>query len=193
MTREKTERLYREECLKVRRRLGRWRAMGTRVSIPVIARANARWSPDFVHDQLSCGLQVRVLNIGDDITKESVGAIADVSQSGHRVIPELHHIIARRSATEMIVSNGGTEFTSNVVLKWVRDRTFGWHFIAPGKPTQNAFCETFNGQRRDECLNKNLFRDLAHAQHLIGAWVTDYNTWRPYSALGYQTPRRVRC
>ncbi|OYW88195.1 MAG: hypothetical protein B7X53_12355 [Hyphomonas sp. 34-62-18] len=82
----------------------------------------------------------------------------------------------------------GTEFTSNAVLAWVQDRTFDWHYISPGKPTQNAFCEAFNGRFRDECLNENLFRDLAHARHLIGAWVTDYNTRRPHSALGYQTP-----
>jgi len=188
VNRKKTERLYREEGLKVRRRRGRRRAMGTRAPIPVIARANARWSLDFVHDQLSCGRRFRVLNIVDDVTKECLGAIADVSLSGRRVIRELDQIISRRGAPEMIVSDNGTEFTSNAVLEWVQDRTFDWHYIAPGKPTQNAFCEAFNGRFRDECLNENLFRDLAHARHLIGAWVTDYNTRRPHSALGYQTP-----
>lgn len=108
--------------------------------------------------------------------------------SGRPVIRELDHIISRRGAPEMIVSDNGTEFTSNAVLGWVQDRTSDWHYIAPGKPTQNAFCEAFNGRFRDECLNENLFRDLAHARHLIGAWVNDYNTKRPHSALGYQTP-----
>ncbi len=105
VNRKKTERLYREEGLKVRRRRGRRRAMGTRAPIPVIARANARWSLDFVHDQLSCGRRFRVLNIVDDVTKECLGAIADVSLSGRRVIRELDHIISRRGAPEMIVSD----------------------------------------------------------------------------------------
>jgi transposase InsO family protein len=77
-----------------------------------------------MHDPLSYGRQFRVLNIVDDVTKEWLGAIADVSLSSRRVIRELDHIISRRGAPEMIVSDNGTEFTSNAVLEWVRDRTF---------------------------------------------------------------------
>lgn len=188
VNRKKTERIYREEGLKVRRRRGRRRAIGTRAPIPVAAEPNARWSLDFVHDQFSCGRRFRVLNIVDDVTKECLGAIPDVSISGRRVIRELDRIIARRGKPQMIVSDNGTEMTSNAVLAWTQDSELQWHYIAPGKPTQNAFCEAFNSRFRDECLNENVFRDLGHARHLIAEWVRDYNNRRPHSALGYLTP-----
>lgn len=82
----------------------------------------------------------------------------------------------------------GTELTSNAILKWCAEHKIDWHYIAPGKPMQNGFVESFNGRMRDEFLNETLFRNLAHARDLITAWVTDYNTERPHSALGYQTP-----
>jgi transposase InsO family protein len=82
----------------------------------------------------------------------------------------------------------GTELTSNAVLAWTQERRLAWHYIAPGKPTQNAFCEAFNSRFRDECLNETLFRDLAHARAAISSWVHDYNTARPHSAIRYATP-----
>ena len=141
-----------------------------------------------MHDQLSCGRRFRVLNLVDDVTKECLAAIADVSLSGRRVIRELDQVIASRGRPAMIVSDNGTEFTSNAVLAWTQERRLDWHYIAPGKPTQNAFCEAYNSKFRDECLNEALFRDLSHARQLIAGWVTYYNTERPHSALGYQTP-----
>jgi len=188
VNRKKTERLYREEGLKVRRRRGRRRAIGVRAPIPVPALPNQRWSLDFVHDQMSCGRRFRVLNIVDDVTKECLAAIADVSISGRRVIRELDKVFAARGKPVMIVSDNGTEFTSNAVLAWTQERKFDWHYIAPGKPTQNAFCEAYNSKFRDECLNEALFRDLSHARQVIASWVCYYNTERPHSALGYLTP-----
>ena len=105
VNRKKTERLYREEGLKVRRRRGRRRAIGVRAPIPVLAQPNQRWSLDFVHDQLSCGRRFRVLNVVDDVTKECLAAIADVSLSGRRVARELDQIIAVRGRPTMIVSD----------------------------------------------------------------------------------------
>ena len=88
----------------------------------------------------------------------------------------------------MIVSDNGTEFTSNVMLGWAKDHRVEWHYIAPGRPMQNGYIESFNGRMRDELLNESLFIDLDQARQLIGAWVTDYNTARPHSSLGYKTP-----
>ena len=82
----------------------------------------------------------------------------------------------------------GTEFTSNAILTFVDKRKVDWHYIAPGKPTQNAFIESFNGRLRDELLNETMFRSPVHARAVIADWVTDYNTQRPHSSLGYQTP-----
>ena len=181
-------RLYREEGLTVRKRRGRRRAVGTRAPILVEAAANARWSLDFVHDQLACGRRFRILNIVDDVTRECLAAIPDTSISGRRVARELTVLIERRGKPSMIVSDNGTEFTSNAMLAWAQDNTIVWHFIAPGKPMQNGFCESFNGGMRDELLNESLFLDLDHARSRIANWIDDYNQRRPHSALGYLTP-----
>lgn len=181
-------RIYREEGLTVRKRRARRRAVGTRVPILIEAKANARWSLDFVHDQFACGRRFRVLNIVDDVTRECLAAVADTSISGRRVARELTDLIAKRGKPGMIVSDHGTEFTSNAILAWAKDAGVEWHYIEPGKPMQNGFCESFNGRMRDELLNETLFLGPAHARILIAKWVTDYNEVRPHSSLGYRTP-----
>ena len=181
-------RLYREEGLTVRRRRARRRAVGTRAPILVEAKPNARWSIDFVHDQLACGRRFRVLNVVDDVTRECLAAVPDTSISGRRVARELTALIAKRGKPGMIVSDHGTEFTSNAVLAWADEHRITWHFIAPGKPMQNAYCESFNGRMRDELLNESLFFGLDHARAKLVTWVDDYNRTRPHSALGYSTP-----
>jgi putative transposase len=181
-------RIYREEGLTVRKRRARRRAVGTRTPNLIEARANARWSLDFVHDQFACGRRFRVLNIVDDVTRECLAAVADTSISGRRVARELTDLIARRGKPGMIVSDHGTEFTSNAILAWAKDAGVEWHYIEPGKPMQNGFCESFNGRMRDELLNETLFFGPAHARSLIAEWVTDYNEVRPHSSLGYRTP-----
>src|SRR5690606_3076359 len=181
-------RLYREEELTVRKRRARRRAVGTRAPILVEARANARWSLDFVHDQFACGRRFRVLNIVDDVTRECLAAIPDTSISGRRVARELTDLISRRGKPDMIVSDHGTEFTSNAILAWSKDHRVEWHYIAPGKPMQNGYVESFNGRMRDELLNESLFFGLDHARSAIAEWRQDFNTARPHSSLGYQTP-----
>ena len=181
-------RLYREEGLTVRKRRARRRAVGTRAPILVEARANARWSLDFVHDQFASGRRFRILNVVDDVTRECLAAIPDTSISGRRVARELTDLIERRGKPSLIVSDNGTEFTSRAVLAWAQERQIDWHFIAPGKPMQNGFCESFNGRMRDELLNESLFFGLDHARAKITDWINDYNQRRPHSALGYLTP-----
>jgi transposase InsO family protein len=124
----------------------------------------------------------------DDVTRECLAAIPDTSISGKRVARELTVLIDARGKPGMIVSDNGTEFTSNAILSWAKDHRVEWHYIAPGRPMQNGYIESFNGRMRDELLNESLFIDLDHARQLIGAWITDYNTARPHSSLGYKTP-----
>jgi len=186
--RKRTERLYREEGLSVRRRRGRKRATGTRAPLVLPTLPNTRWSIDFVHDQLASGRRLRILNVVDDVTKECLAAVADTSISGRRVARELTALVARRGKPAVIVSDHGTEFTSNAMLAWTEEAKVGWHFIAPGKPMQNGVCESFNGRMRDELLNETMFFDLAHARVALARWVADYNQHRPHSALRYQTP-----
>ena len=191
VNRKKTQRLYREEGLSVRRRRGRKRAKratGTRAPILTAATPNARWSVDFVHDQLVTGCRLRILNVVDDVTKECLAAIVETSISGKRVARELNTLVAMRGKPELIVSDHGTEFTSNAMLAWTEAAGVAWHFIAPGKPMQNGICEAFNGRMRDELLNESLFFDLEQARRKVAAWVIDYNQHRPHSAIGYETP-----
>jgi putative transposase len=121
-------------------------------------------------------------------TRAGRTAIPDTSISGRRVIRERIAIIEGRDKPRMIVSDNGTEFTSNAVLRWSKEHQVKWHYIAPGKPMQNGYIESFNGRMRDELLNESLFLDLDQARQIITAWVADYNTTRPHSSLGYRTP-----
>ena len=165
-------RLYREEGLTVRKRRARRRAVGTRAPILVEARANARWSLDFVHDQFASGRRFRILNVVDDVTRECLAAIPDTSISGRRVARELTAICSSGAEAGLIVSDNGTEFTSRAMLAWAQETRIDWHFIAPGKPMQNGFCESFNGRMRDELLNESLFFGLDHARTKITAGST---------------------
>ena len=188
MNHNKLLRLYREENLRVRRRRGRKRAMGTRAPMALPQAPNQRWSLDFVSDTLACGRRFRMLAVVDDFTRECLALVADTSLSGARVGRELDAIIAVRGKPLMIVSDNGTELTSLAILRWTQDRRIEWHYIAPGKPMQNGYVESFNGRLRDECLNETLFASLSHARSVLCNWREDYNHVRPHSGIGGLTP-----
>jgi len=181
-------RLYRDEKLAVRKRGGRKRAIGTRAPILVPRVANDRWSLDFVSDQFTDGRRLRILTVVDDCTRECLALIADTSLSGLRVARELDRIVEVRGKPRMIVSDNGSEFTSNAILQWADRTKVEWHYIAPGKPIQNAFIESFNGRLRDEFLNETLFSSLNQARSALSNWRSDYNDHRPHSGLGWLTP-----
>lgn len=188
MNHKKLRRLYREERLQVRRRGGRKRALGTRAPMTIPQGPNQRWSLDFLSDAFSDGRRFRILAIVDDFTRECLCLVADTSLSGRRVARELDTIATSRGWPVSVVSDNGTELTSMTMLKWSQDRRVDWHYIAPGKPTQNAFIESFNGRLRDELLNETLFGSLAHARETLADWKNDYNTLRPHSRLGNLPP-----
>ena len=200
---KKLRRLYAEERLQVRRRGGRKRALGTRAPIALPEAPNQRWSLDFVSDTLTDGRRFRVLCVVDDFTRECLALVADTSLSGRRVVRELDAIAARRGYPASVVSDNGTELTSSAVLAWSQDRGVGWHYIAPGKPQQNAFVESFNGKLRDECLNETLFTSVRQAR---ACWRPGSRTttkcgptpgWadapRPRSCCRRARPRQGRC
>ena len=185
---KKLFRLYREEKLAVRGRGGRKRAIGTRAPMMVPMAPNERWSLDFVSDQLTDGRRFRILTVVDDCTRECLTLVADTSLSGTRVARELDRLIIERGKPKMVVSDNGTELTSNAILTWADQSRVVWHYIAPGKPMQNAFIESFNGRLRDELLNETLFTSLPQARVALGCWRADYNGIRPHSQLGWKTP-----
>ena len=185
---KKLFRLYREERLTVRRRGGRRRALGTRAPMAIPQGPNQRWSTDFVQDVLTDGRRFRIWALVDDFSRECLALVADTSISGRRVARELDRVVELRGRPCMIVSDNGTELTSNAVLAWCGEIGVEWHYIAPGRPMQNGYVESFNGRMRDELLNETLFLSMAHARVEIAAWVDDYNRERPHSSLGYATP-----
>jgi putative transposase len=189
VNRKRVYRLYKAERLMVRRRGGRKRALGMRAPIPLPSAANERWSLDFVHDQMVDGRRFRIFAVVDDCTRECLALVADTSIPGLRVARELDRIVVGHGKPAAIVSDNGTELTSNAMLRWTDERRVAWHYIAPGKPTQNAFIESFNGRLRDELLNETLFRSLPHARLVLEAWRRDYNAERPHSRLGWLTPQ----
>ncbi len=188
MNHKRLRRLYAEERLQVRRRGGRKRALGTRAPMTIPQGPNQRWSMDFVSDTLTDSRRFRILVVVDDYSRECLCLVADTSLSGLRVARELDTIIAERGRPATCVSDNGTELTSMAILRWSQETQVEWHYIAPGKPTQNAFVESFNGRLRDELLNETLFSSLAHARAVLADWKEDYNTVRPHSRLGNLPP-----
>ena len=188
---KKVYRIYRICGLKVLKRGGRKKALGTRKIELFVTKPNEKWAVDFVHDALSDGRKIRLLTIIDIFTRECLGIVVDTSLSGHRVIRALEQLIEQKGKPGGIMSDNGTEFTSNAVLKWCSEKQIGWHYIQPGKPQQNGYLESFNGKLRDECLNEHLFSTLTEAQILIERWRKDYNECRPHSTLDGRTPREV--
>lgn len=185
--RKRTYRLYREQGLQVRTKR-RKRLMRPRVPLDLPSMPNERWSLDFVHDQLSNGRRIRVLNVVDDYSRVCVGQLVDTSISGARMARFLSDLSRERPLPPRIVMDNGPEMTSKAMWLWSQSTGVTLHFIQPGKPTQNAFVESFNGKFRDGCLNQHWFASLEDAREIIDAWREDYNRIRPHSALNYQSP-----
>lgn len=186
---KRVQRLYQEDGLQVRRRRRKRRAKVLRVPMPVPTRPNERWSMDFVRDTLGDGRAFRALTIVDDCTRESPVIEVDFSLPGERVVAVLERLARTRGRPRAIVCDNGPEFAGEALDEWAYAHDVTLDFIEPGKPTQNAFIESFNGTFREECLNENWFVSLADAQQTIEAWRVEYNTERPQSKLRDCTPR----
>lgn len=153
---------------------------------------NEEWSLDFVHDRLASGRSVRVLGVVDTFTRECLALEVDTSFASRRVTRVLDEVIAERGRPRRLVMDNGSELTSRHFLSWGVDEKLELAYIQPGKPVQNAYVESFNGKLRDECLNVSWFRNLWQARVRIAAWRREYNSERPHSSLGYQTPEAFR-
>lgn len=185
VNRKRSYRIYREEELSVRRKK-RGKIRRDRVALPTPMEPRVRWSMDFVSDQLESGRRFRVLNVIDDYTRECVMQVVDTNISGERVARELTASGCRLPDT--IVCDNGPEFTSKAMYMWSKDSNVRLSFIRPGKPTENAFVESFNGKFRENCLDQNLFRNLKEAERIIADWRDHYNNTRPHSSLAYVPP-----
>ncbi len=185
---KKAHRIYVEEGLQVRKRIKRRRIAIARQPLVLPTRPGQIWSMDFMSDQLSNGRRIRLFNVIDNFTRQCLAIVVDVSINGQRVARELTKLVDLHGRPEAIVCDNGTEYTSLVMFDWAQRSGVGLQFIQPGKPSQNGFCESFNGRVRDECLNENLFSNLAEAQMITANWRNFYNLERPHSALNWATP-----
>jgi putative transposase len=189
---KRIERLYRLDELAVRRRRRKRVARRDRGRPAAPLRPNQQWALDFLSDTLVSGRRIRLLTVVDPCTREALAIEVDTSLPGERVVRVLGRIAAERGLPAQIVLDNGPELTGKALDQWADQHKVELRFIDPGKPIQNAVCESFNGRVRDECLNEHWFLGLDDARHIIAAWRQDYNQQRPHSALGYQTPAAVR-
>jgi putative transposase len=185
---KKVLRVYREEGLAVTRRQKKKHVAVARVPLPKPTTRTERWSMDFVSDALADGRPFRCFTLVDDFTREC--PVIEVAQSlpAWRITHVLDALAAERGLPRSIVCDNGPEFAGKVMDQWAHDHGVVLAFIRPGKPVENAYCESFNGKFRDECLNTHWFLNVADAQREIERWRVEYNTERSHKNLGRRTP-----
>jgi putative transposase len=183
-------RLYSEAKLAVRRRKKVKRPISERVTLSQASCPNEVWSMDFVMDSLANARRLKCLTVADDFTHESIDITVDHGISGGYVVRVLEQAARFRGYPRAIRTDGGPEFTSRAFLGWAHAKGIEHILIEPGKPTQNAYIESFNGKFRDECLNEHWFETLAQARAEIAAWRRDYNEVRPHSSCNRMPPAK---
>lgn len=191
---KRVQRIYAEEGLQILKRKKKKLPRHLRIAKSAPSTPNENWSMDFVSDQLSSGRRIRCLTIVDDFTRESLAIVVDYSLPGERVVSTLEKLKNTRGLPRSITVDNGPEFSGFALGHWLHDQKSNIHldFIDPGKPSQNAFIESFNGRFRDECLNEHWFVSLQDAQEKIEAWRKEYNRHHLHSSLGYLTPEEFR-
>jgi putative transposase len=180
-------RVYREAGLCLRRKK-RKHCMRSGLPVSQTTAANQEWALDFAHDVLAAGRVIRVLSVVDTYTRECLALEVDTGFASRRVTRVLDEVIARRGKPLGIRCDNGPELTSRHILAWSVEWKIELRHIQPGKPTQNAYAESFHGRLREECLRVSWFRNLFDARIKISDWRKEYNEERPHSSLGYRTP-----
>jgi len=184
-------RLYKEEGLVLKKRPARRKraATVTRRERVCATRPNQVWSLDFVSDQVADGRRFRALTVVDIYTRESLAIEAAAGLKGADVVRVLNHVKSRRGAPKFLFCDNGSEFTGQAMDLWAHQNHVRIDFSRPGKPTDNAFIESFNGTFRSECLSAHWFGSIGEARQLIETWRQEYNESRPHRALDQRTPR----
>ena len=187
---KRVRRIYREEGLNLRlRRPRRNKAARQRSETIQLTAPNQCWSMDFVADALFDGRRFRALTLVDNFSRECLEMEVGQTLRGEDVVAVMERMKHQKGRVpERIKVDNGSEFISKALDRWAYENAVMLDFSTPGKPTDNAFIESFNGSFRDECLNVNWFLSLADAKEKIAAFKEEYNHFRPHSALGNLTP-----
>ncbi len=192
-SRNRVYRLYKLEGLNLRsKRPRRSRSGSHRLDRLDVSSINQCWSMDFVADQLFDGRRFRVLTVVDNYSRKCLAIHPGQSIKGEDVVQVMENLKSIIDTTpDRIQVDNGSEFISKALDKWAYDNKVTLDFSRPGKPTDNAYIESFNGSFRDECSNVNWFLSLEDAIDKIEAWRREYNEYRPHSSLEYKTPEEV--
>lgn len=185
----RVERIYRKEGLSLRLKRKRKRLRHLREAMPVPEQRDEVWAMDFVHDALLDCRPFKALTIIDHCTRESPAIYVARSIRGSDVARVLERLKISGRKPKMIVSDNGPEFVSRAMARWAQMNDVKLFFIEPGKPTQNAFIESFNGKFRNLCLEQNWFSTIEEARVLVEAWRKNYEEVRPHSSLDGLTPK----
>jgi putative transposase len=153
------------------------------------------WTYDIVEDRTERGNKLRMLTVLDEYTRQSLAIWVGRSVSAQTVVQNLKWLFMDRGTPEYIRSDNGPEFIATAVRQWLAKSGCKTMYIEPGSPWENPYIESFNGKLRDECLNREIFRNGLEAQIVIENWREEYNRYRPHSSLGYLTPEEFagRC
>jgi putative transposase len=149
---------------------------------------NESWSMDFMSDSLYDGQKIKVLTLVDNFTRESLVIEVAYRLGGHGVVAALMQVVEGKGLPKSIRIDNGPEFTSKVLDQWAYLNGVELDFIRPGKPTDNALIESFNGHFREECLNESWFLSLEDAREKVEEWRQHYNRERPHGSLGNIPP-----
>jgi putative transposase len=187
-SRYRVEKMWREERLQVPQKKRKRIQRSAPEPINTVSAKNTRWAMDFQHDSLCNGHKIRLLNVTDIFTHEFLSVEVDRSLSSHRVVRVLQELEATRGLPESIRVDNGPEFISHTLRRWCEKRQVSLVYIQPGKPMQNGHIESMNGRIRDECLNREEFRSVAHARMVLQNFRRYWNEERVHSSLGYRTP-----
>lgn len=189
---KRTERIYSEEKLSIRRKGKKKRAAQIRIEPGAAQGINEVWAMDFVHDKLWHNRCFRVLTVIDVFSKECLELKVELSISGEMVTHVMDRLIEYHGRPQVIRTDNGSEFMSRAVDAWAYKNGVKQDFISPGKPVENSYIESFNGKFRDECLNQHYFTSLNEAREIIEMWREDYNTVRPHQSLNNLTPQEFK-
>jgi putative transposase len=185
-------RLWRREGLALRPRKRRKKVV-TGATVPMKAeRPGQVWTYDFLHDACENGRKLKILTVTDEFHRESLAIEVEGRLPSKKVLEVLARLFQEHGAPEFIRSDNDPEFVAKAVGEWIQRNGSQTYFIEPGSPWQNGYAESFHGKFRDECLNMEVFRNLAEAKVVIEVWRRRYNEKRPHSSLAYRTPLEYR-
>ena len=192
VSKHRVHRLYREQGLSLRRKRPRRHVSAARrAERPQPKLRNESWSMDFVSDALFDGRRFRSLTLVDNFSRECLAIRVEPRLHGADVAEVLDQVVEAKGKPVRIFLDNGPEFISKALDLWAYQASVTLDFSRPGKPTDNAYIESFNGSFRDECLNTNWFLSMEDARSKIESWRREYNEFRPHSSLGERTPSEI--